>query len=120
MLSDLTFQAIVGLWLHRGCRVSLLDLMTTLAERPDALVRVPGPDYRLPADVAAALAGASGLTWSIKGRHFSYAVGSLTGWAAYLCGSELFNRFERFMVEQTPTDWKPVVRELRREPGDDR
>lgn len=120
IVREQTFQAIVGLWLHRGCRGSLLDLMTTLAERSDALVRIPGPDYQLPSDVAAALAGASDLTWSIKGRHFSYAVGSLTGWAAYLCGSEPFNRFERFMVEQTPTDWKPVVRELRREPGDDR
>lgn len=35
------------------------SLMATLAERPDALVHIPGPDYRLPADVAAALSGAS-------------------------------------------------------------
>lgn len=121
IVREQTFQAIAGLWLHRGCRGSLLDLMATLAERPDALVRAPGPTYELRADVVDALGRVANLAWSIDGRHFLYVVGGLiTGRAAFPCGSTMFLDFERFMVDQRPTDWKDVVRELRRESPDAR
>lgn len=120
IVREQTFQLILGWWLHHGCRGSLLDMMSELAERPDALVRVPGPDYALPSEVVAALANVAGLVWAIKGRHFAYEVGNLKGWAAFLCGSEHFRRFEHFMLEQRPTEWKRVVEELRTEADDDR
>jgi hypothetical protein len=118
IVREQTFQAILGWWLHHGCRGSLRDMMLELAERPDALVRVPGPDYELPTDVVAALQGVASLSWSISGRHFAYAVGNLRGWAAFLCGSRPFSRFEQFIREQRPTEWKRVIEELRTEPDD--
>jgi hypothetical protein len=118
IVREQTFQAILGWWLHHGCRGSLRDMMLELAQRPDALVRVPGPNYELPTDVVVALQGVAGLSWSISGRHFAYAVGSLKGWAAFLCGSKPFRRFEQLMVEQRPVEWKRVVEELRTEPDD--
>jgi len=120
IVREQTFQLILGWWLHHGCCGHLRAMMLELAERPDALVRVPGPDYALSAEVAAALANVVGLVWSISGRHFAYEVGNLKGWAAFLCGSDRFQRFERFMLEEHPTEWKRVVEELRTESDDDR
>lgn len=115
-----TFQLILGWWVHHGCRGSLRTMMLELAERPDALVRVPGPDYVLSGEVAAALANVPGFAWSIRGRSFFFQIGALKGWAAFLCGSDRFRRFERFMLEEHPTEWKRVVEELRTESDDDR
>lgn len=119
IVREQTFQAVLGAWVHSEGDACLADLLDRLAGRPDALVRVPGPDHVLPERVVERLGAVRNLAWRVVGRHFWYeaggARGRLTGWAAHLCGTPGFERFERFLVEEQPTRWLDVVRELRRE-----
>jgi hypothetical protein len=115
IVREQTFQAILGAWVHSGGKGRLKDILATIAARPDALVRVPGPDYELPAAVVEALQRVPGLRWRISGMHLSYEVGRLKGWAAYPCGSKMFREFERFLTDSGTKHWMDVVSALRRE-----
>lgn len=117
IVREQTFQAVLGAWVHSEGSVRLSDLLGQLAARPDALVRVPGPDYVLPEEVARQLESVRGFAWEVVGRHLRYSVGGgrLAGWGAQLCGTPDFERFERFVIDERPTRWVEVVQELRRE-----
>jgi hypothetical protein len=116
IVREQTFQAVLGAWVHSPGGVCLADLIGQLASRPDALVRVPGPDYVLPEPVVECLLRVANFSWRVVGRHFEYTVrGGLSGWAAELCGTQGFARFERYLLDTQPTTWVAIVRELRRE-----
>jgi hypothetical protein len=86
IVREQTFEAILGAWVHSPGQACLAQILTDLAARPDALVRVPGPDFEVRADVAEVLRGVRGFTWKTVGMHLYYDVaGRLNGWAAFLC-----------------------------------
>lgn len=116
IVREQTFEAILGAWVYSRGQGFLTQILRNLAARPDALVRVPGPNYELRADVAEALQSVRGFTWTTEGMHFRYGVGGrLSGWAAFLCDSESFRAFEDFLLESRPTRWTEVVSALRKE-----
>jgi len=116
IVREQTFEAILGAWVRSGGAGCLRDILRELAVRPYALVRVPGPDFEVRAEVAEALYGVPGFRFRTVGMHFQYEVADrLSGWAAFLCDSEGFRAFEQFIMEGKPTRWVEVVDALRKE-----
>jgi hypothetical protein len=106
------FRTLVGAWVTSPERTTLAAFAEWAATGPGPLIPTLGPEYALPTEVQDHLAGL-GMDIEIRKKHLCYRFAGMLGYSAFRAGTPEFSEFERFVVQQKPTDAYVVIAALR-------